>query len=280
MSSLTLPALCLVTDRQLAGERGLAAVVRAAVAGGVNLLQLREPDLGAGELLALGRELQPLLHDRCCLAVNDRLDVALALGAAAVQLGARSLPVAEARGLMGDKMLIGRSVHSLVEAQAAEAEGADYLVLGTIYPSRSHPGREGAGSRLVAQVSRKVRIPVLAIGGINAARVAELRRAGADGVAVISEIIAAESPEQAAAALWQELLRTEKGVTMMKLTINGQEREIDDGLTVGSYLEANQIDPRIVAVEHNGIILQRAKFGEVELREGDVVEIVRMIGGG
>ncbi|MHB1006532.1 MAG: thiamine phosphate synthase [Chloroflexota bacterium] len=199
--ALTLPALCLVSDCQLAGGDRLLDVVAAAVAGGLTMLQLREKDLSAGELYALGLRVRPMLGRRCALVVNDRLDVALALGADGVQLGAGGLPVAAARRLAGAHLLIGRSVHAVAEAVAAERDGADFLLLGTIYPSRSHPGEPGAGPGLVARVRAAVALPLVAIGGIAAGNVAEVMAAGADGVAVISAIMGARDPSAAAAAL-------------------------------------------------------------------------------
>ncbi len=208
---LALPALCLVTDRKLCGEERLAGVVAAAVAGGATMVQLREKDLGARELYDLGLRLRPLLAGRALFVVNDRLDVALALGADGVQLGAAGLPVAAARRLAGDRLRIGRSVHDAAEAVAAEREGADFLIVGTIFATRSHPGQAAAGPGLLAAVRAATRLPLLAIGGVEAANLATVMAAGADGVAVISAIVAASDPQAAAAALAAGLRQTWRG---------------------------------------------------------------------
>lgn len=208
---LSRPALCLVTDRGLCGEERLVDVVAAAVAGGVTLVQLREKDLGAGRLYELGLRLKPVVAGSASLVINDRLDVALALGADGVQLGSGSLPTAAARRLAGDRLLVGRSVHSVAEAVAAEREGADFVVLGTIFPSRSHPGQAGAGLGVIAEARAAVALPVIAIGGIDAANVAGVVRAGADGAAVISAILAADDPRAAAAALARGLRQSWQG---------------------------------------------------------------------
>jgi thiamine-phosphate diphosphorylase len=172
----------------------------AAVRGGVGIVQLRDRSASAAELLARAQALRQALPTTPLL-VNDRVDVALAAGAHGVQLGAGALPVAVARRLMGSAAWIGRSVHSVAEAVTAEAEGAGFLVVGTIYATVSHPGRAPVGPALLAAVAAAVRLPLYAIGGITAANAAECRRYGAHGVAVISAISNAADPEAAAREL-------------------------------------------------------------------------------
>lgn len=196
------PILCLVTDRAACLGRPLEKVVVGAVAAGARLVQLREKDLPARELLQLGaRLLGPVRAGGAALVVNDRVDVALALGADGVHLGGGSLPVRAARRLVGDRALVGASVHSLEEAVRAEEEGADYLLLGTIFETRSHPGVKPAGTALIARVVAAVRVPVIAIGGINPRNAAAVMEAGAAGAAVISAIQSAEDVEGATRAL-------------------------------------------------------------------------------
>ncbi len=200
------PILCLVTDRTACLDRPLEEVVAVAAGAGVGLVQLREKDLSARELLLLGRRLLgPLREAGASLVVNDRLDVAFALGAEGVHLGASSLPVAVARRLAGLDLLIGASVHSAEGARRAEEEGADYLVLGTIFETRSHPGVNGAGPDLVAEVARSVRLPVLAIGGITPRNAPAVLRAGAAGVAVITALQSAEDVAAATRDLLQAM---------------------------------------------------------------------------
>lgn len=208
-----LPCLMLVTDRSLAPLPLPQAAARA-VAGGVNIVQLREKDLPARDLLALAAALRAAIAGRALLVVNDRADVALAAGADGVHLPEDGLPVAEARRLVGPARLVGRSVHSVDAAVRAEADGADYIVVGPIYPTRSHPDAPAAGPGLLSQVRRAVRVPVLAIGGVTAATAAEALAAGASGVAVISAILGSEDPEAAARGLrsaldaaWAEVSR-------------------------------------------------------------------------
>ena len=199
--ALPYPCLALVTDRRLVNGDTLPERVAAAVAGGVDLVQLREKDLPGGPLLELACKVQERIGNRALLLVNERLDVAAALPAAGVQLGEAGLPVAAARRLLGADALIGRSVHSPAGAQAAAAAGADFLVAGTMYASRSHPGEPPAGPALIRQIAAVTTAPVIGIGGITAANVGAVMQAGAAGVAVITGILAAPDPERAAAQL-------------------------------------------------------------------------------
>ncbi len=197
----------LVTDRHHSSLPLPQAVARA-VAGGVGVVQLREKDLPAGELLALALELRWAMTDKALLVINDRVDVALACHAQGVHLPEAGLPVAVARRLVGEGMLVGRSVHGLKEALRAQEEGADYVVLGPIYPTRSHPGTVGVGPQLVREVAGALKIPVLAIGGIDEGRVAEVVGAGAAGIAVISAILGSGDTLAAARRLREALERS------------------------------------------------------------------------
>ncbi len=169
------------------------------------MVQLREKGLPGGELLRLALDLRGTTKRRALLFVNERVDVALACEADGVQLGEEALPVAAARKVAGEKLLIGRSVHSLEGAIEAEREGADLLVVGTIFATASHPGAQPAGVSLLREVASRVTIPLVGIGGIEAGNAAQVMRAGAVGVAVIRSVLAAPEPEEAARTLWQVL---------------------------------------------------------------------------
>jgi thiamine-phosphate diphosphorylase len=205
VGKLTIPCLVLVTDRRLCQTLSLEEAVAQAVEGGANLVQLREKDLPAAEFLALAEKLRAVTQGRALFLVNDRLDVALACAADGVHLPERGLPVAAARGLGGEEFVIGRSVHGVAEAVRAQEEGADYVQVGTIFTSRSHPGQAPAGLGLLEAVAEAVNIPILAVGGIRAANVSEAMAAGASGIAVISAILTAPSPREAARGLAQAL---------------------------------------------------------------------------
>ncbi len=195
---LPAPCLMLVTDRTLCGGAdGLVAAVEAAVWGGVDAVQLREKDLSPEDLLRLARQLRQVTAGRALFLVNERLDVALAVAADGLHLPEAAPAVQRPR----PDFLLGRSVHSLAAACRAEAAGVDYVIAGPVYETRAHPGAPPAGLPLVEEISHAVPLPVLAIGGVTAGRVEEVVRAGASGVAVISAVLAAPSPGDAARRL-------------------------------------------------------------------------------
>ena len=193
--------LYLVTDRQQTAGRPLLSVVARAVRAGVRAVQLRERDLVARDLLAMADDLQRTMPD-AQIFINDRVDVALALGSRGVHLRESSLPTAVARSLLRAEQLLGQSVHSVEAAIAAEREGADFVVLGPIYetPSKQEYGPP-LGLGALEKASRMAHIPVFAIGGITASRARDVRSAGGHGVAVLSSIMTAADVEQATQTL-------------------------------------------------------------------------------
>ena len=208
-----LPWLCLVTDRNRCNGRSLLDVVDRAVSGGVNLVQLRERDLPASQLYHLGVELRKITQGRAILLVNDRVDVAIACGADGVQLGEKGLPSEIAKELSKGKLLLSRSVHSLDSAEKALDGGVDLLVLGTIFPSGSHPNGETGGLDRIINVTAIADVPVLAIGGITAGNVGSVIEAGASGAAVITAITQSPNPKDSALALASQMQEAWASVT-------------------------------------------------------------------
>jgi len=186
--------LCLVTDRTGTRDRDLVEVVAACLAAGLPAVEVREKDLPVTEVAALCRRIRAL-RPAPFLIVNDRVDVALAVGAHGVQRTHASLAVDELRVVADKRVRVGASVHSLEDARDAAAHGADWLFFGPVYDTPSKR-RYGAPQGLAAleRVASAVNIPVVAIGGITPDRVADVRRAGARGVAVISAILFADDP--------------------------------------------------------------------------------------
>ena len=181
------------------------------------MVQLREKDCPAGELLALARELRSVTEGRALLIINDRVDIALLSGADGVQLGENGLDAASARRLVGSKMLIGRSVHSVEGAVKAEASGADFLVLGTIFDTASHPGADTGGLKLVRDVTDRVGIPVIGIGGISESNIAGLVESGAAGAAVITAVSMAADPKAASFKIRETMRQAYSCVAELRL---------------------------------------------------------------
>ena len=199
-------SLCLVTDRSVV-TGGLEEAVEECLAAGLGAVQLREKDLGARELLGMARTLRESTASHGArLFVNDRADVALAVGADGVHRTGASLPVSSLRAISPPGFLIGASVHSLADASAAEAEGADFLFFGPVYdtPSKRRYGPP-QGLAILERVAAAVRLPVFAIGGVTPARVGELRRSGAFGVAAIGAVLASARPGDAVKAFLDAL---------------------------------------------------------------------------
>jgi thiamine-phosphate pyrophosphorylase len=175
--------------------------IKAALDAGVDAIQLRDPRAGGGALLQAARTLRTLTHaSGATLVVNDRIDVARAAAADGVHLPAASFPIATARALLGPAAWIGRSTHAPEEAAAAATAGADYVILGPIFPTPSK-ARYGAPLGIATVAATSITVPLIAIGGVTAARVPELRRAGAAGIAVVREILDAPDHRAAARAL-------------------------------------------------------------------------------
>lgn len=194
--------LYLVTDRHQTQARPLRDVIEECLGAGLRAVQLREKDLGAGELLALA---QPIRRETrrvgARLFINDRVDVALAVEADGVQRGHSSLPVSAIRFAVGERLMVGASVHGLEEARSVEREGADFILFGPVYDTPSkRPYGEPQGLEALQEIVRTVKAPVFAIGGVTAERVAEIRKTGAHGVAVISAILSAGRPSEATKA--------------------------------------------------------------------------------
>ncbi|MEU6676685.1 thiamine phosphate synthase [Streptomyces sp. NPDC046925] len=195
-------SLYLVTDTRLCGERGVAATVAAAVKGGVTAVQLRDPDADARTLCALGRTIQAeLAGTGVPLIVNDRLDVAVRLGADGVHLGQRDLSPMSARRRLGPRAYIGLSV-SRPEQLAHVPDAVDHLGVGPVFEQSTKPDADAPlGLGGLAEIVRASALPCVAIGGIGVSRAAAVRASGAAGIAVVSAVCGQPDPEAAARSL-------------------------------------------------------------------------------
>jgi len=201
--------LYLVSDRSQTRGRDLLSVLEQALEGGVKAIQLREKDLSGKNLYNLAEKTCRLCERyEALLLINDRVDVALAVDAAGVQLGKTSLPIGAARALLGPQKLIGVSTHSLEEAQHAERSGADFVLFGPVYftPSKASFGTP-QGLNALKKIVENIAAPVYAIGGIKSENIVAVRRLGVRGVALISAILSVDRPRLAAATMVRQLRR-------------------------------------------------------------------------
>jgi len=191
-------SLYVVLDRTASAGRDLEVILDATLAGGCRMIQLREKEWPSGRLLPLAER----MRDRCrrvgaTFIVNDRVDLALAVGADGVHLGQDDLPPRAARPLLRPGMVLGRSTHSVGQAREAQVEGADYIAVGSMFPTRTKPDFQLVGPELIRAIRPETRSPLVGIGGVTRENVAEVIRAGADGVAVISAVCGAPDPAAA-----------------------------------------------------------------------------------
>ena len=190
-----------ITDLKAKDPRILKVIERA-LKGGVDVIQLRSKTLSDAALFELGQKIRTLTNRMEKLfIVNDRVDLALAVGADGVHLGQDDLPIAFARRLSGKNLLIGRSTHSLKQAEEAQTQGADYIGFGPVFGTPTKPTYPPIGLSQIPQVMKQIRIPVVCIGGIDHLNAAEVVRAGARRIAVVRAVFAADDPYQSAVEL-------------------------------------------------------------------------------
>jgi thiamine-phosphate pyrophosphorylase len=212
------PRLYLVTDSALLQGRDLVATVLAAVHGGVTMVQLREKELGTHAFIEKARVLKEALSPKGIpLIINDRVDVALACKANGVHVGQNDMHPMDVRALMGPAAIIGWSLESVKDAKASRTLPVDYVAISPVFGTPTKTDTAPAlGLDGVRAICQEVSVPTVAIGGINHQNLRAVLDAGVNGVAVISAILAADDPEQAA----RTLLRTTNPITSNPLTLN------------------------------------------------------------
>jgi thiamine-phosphate pyrophosphorylase len=195
------PRLYLVTMRYDFGAEELLRRVEAAVRGGVTMVQLREKEIEGGEFYHLALQMRVLTRKLgVAFWINDRVDIALAVEADGVHVGQSDLPAKAVRKIIPSNMLLGVSAKTVEDARRAEEAGADCLGSGAVFPTSTKDSPE-MGTTLLAEIKAAVKIPVVAIGGINAANAKHPLACSVDGIAVVSAIMKAEDPFQAAKEL-------------------------------------------------------------------------------
>ena len=197
--------LYVITD-PVAAKRPLAEAVKAAVEGGASVIQLRDKKASDEELVRTAKRLLKITRPkRIPLIINDRVEVAKASGSDGVHLGQEDGSLREARLVLGEKAIIGRSTHSPDQALAAEKEGFDYIGVGPVFQTPTKPSYLPVGLELVRFAAKNIRIPFVAIGGIDALNVERVRQAGAKSVAVVRAVIGTPDPRKAAETLLRSL---------------------------------------------------------------------------
>ncbi len=196
-------SLYLVTDRALSRGRTTLEIVKAGVAGGVTCVQLREKDCSTREFIEEALSVKEYLkQNNIPLIINDRLDVAQAVGADGVHLGQTDMPLQMAKDILQNSMIIGISAESFEDAIRAEKDGADYIGVSPIYTTPTKTDTAAPlGLNGLKEISRVVKIPKVAIGGLNCKNAGEVILNGADGIAVVSAIVSADDPQKAAEKL-------------------------------------------------------------------------------
>ena len=203
-SSPGLWRLYVITDEKVSRGRSHLQVAEAAILGGADVLQLRDKEASSGLLYRVALQLRKLTRDaKIPFIVNDRLDIALAADADGVHVGQADLPASVVREIMGPGKILGVSVDTVEEAILAEKDGADYLGVGPVFEARGTKPDAGEplGIDCIARIRRHCRLPIVAIGGIDAENARKVREAGADAAAVISAIVGADDIAQAARRL-------------------------------------------------------------------------------
>ncbi|UCH51697.1 MAG: thiamine phosphate synthase [Chloroflexota bacterium] len=206
-----LTGLYVIVDTQTLGQRDVIDAASKAINGGAKVIQLRDKQHGKSELLVLAKKLK----DLCCKSgalfiVNDYLDIALASEADGIHIGYDDLPLSAVRKELPIDKIIGLSTHTLIEAQEAETDGADYIAVGSIFASPTKVSAEVVGLEHLRQVREVVSIPIVAIGGINKENIGEVIAAGADSAAVISAVLTQKDIESATHQLVKEIEKKTK----------------------------------------------------------------------
>ena len=286
------PRLMLVTDARRA-RMPLLDLVTEATAGGVDAIYLRDANGSIEDLALTARTLRAQIGHEAALLVNGGPQAAITTGCG-LHLRERDMPPTAARAVLGPRMLIGRSVHTRQGAGAAR--GADYLLVGHVYPSPSKPGLPPLGLSELGGIAAVAPCPMIAIGGITPERVNEVIQAGARGVAVIGAIVEDDDPRAAARALRVAVDRAiqhhqeeafmsaemsaRSETIAVEIVVNGKQVSVSAGATVHDFLAGKRMSDAMAIVERNGEIVPRGEYGNTLLQPGDRLEVVHAVGGG
>ena len=195
------PGLYLVTDNSALKGRDLFNILACSLKAGLDMVQFRDKEASDGDFLETGFRIKELLKHKALFIINDRVHAALALDADGVHLGPQDTPVAIARKILGEKKIIGFSASSLKEAMDAQKQSVDYIAIGAIFKTPVKPGYKTAGLETLRQAVNTIKIPLVAIGGINESNIKEVSAVGVKRMAVVRAILEAENPYLATKSL-------------------------------------------------------------------------------
>ena len=191
--------LYLVTDQNLMSTESLPSAVEQAILGGCTMVQLREKSGASLDFYNIAKEIKDLTDSYGIpLIINDRIDIALAVGARGVHVGQSDIPASIARKIIGDDMILGVSATTLAEAETAQRDGADYLGIGAMFPTDTKPDAFYVSAEELIKIRQAIRLPLVVIGGINKNNAPMMKKAGVDGLAVVSAIISQPDIKKAA----------------------------------------------------------------------------------
>jgi len=296
--------LYVITGTNYHPGRSLADVVEQALIGGADVVQLRDKQATEQEILQQARMLRELTRRYGVpLIINDYIDIAIEVEADGVHLGQDDLNLEEARRRLGPDRIIGISTHSLEQALAAQAGGADYIGVGPVYPTGTKPGRAAVTTSYVRQAAESVSIPFVAIGGITLDNVDTVLEAGATRVCAVSAVVGADDPAAVCRALKARIAAYREGsrgaasasstmlaanaaaaseaseVAYLGIKINGKA-QWTTARTIEELIWQHNLEGRRLVVELDGEIVERDAWGRTSLREGSEVELVHFVGGG
>ncbi|WP_314003679.1 thiamine phosphate synthase [uncultured Paenibacillus sp.] len=308
-------SLYVITGENNHPGRSMIEVMEAALAGGADILQLRDKTAAPGELLEKARALRELTRRYGVpFIVNDHLDIAIASDADGVHLGQEDMPIAEARRRLGPDRIIGISTHAVGQAREAELAGADYIGVGPVFPTGTKPGRQAVTTSYVRQVAAEIRIPWVAIGGITPDNAEEVLAAGATRLCAVSAIVGSPDPAgvcrtfkakiqaavgaQGADAGFGMVTSAGSGSESesgfgsgsgigsddgsdgsIAVRINGREERVRPG-SLRQLIESYGLGDKRIVAELDGEIVQRGAWDRTPLRSGASLELIHFVGGG
>jgi len=189
------PGLYLVTDRGVLKGKDLFKILPDSIRAGLDMVQFRDKEAGDTDFLEAAAKIKDLVKEKQVLfIINDRIDIALALDADGVHLGREDVPIEVARKILGRKKIIGFSAHSLEEALIAAEKNVDYIAIGAIFPTPVKPDYETPGLEALKQAVKQIKIPLVAIGGINESNIGDVAATGVKRIAVVRAILEAKDP--------------------------------------------------------------------------------------